>query len=43
LAEDAIHSSSKHGGGQGRLKVSPVPGLGMEIDEAYLKANAAPG
>jgi len=28
---------------QGKMKVSTLPGLGVEIDEAYLKANAAPG
>ena len=28
---------------QGKMKVSTLPGLGVEIDEGYLKANAAPG
>ena len=27
----------------GKMKVSTLPGLGVEIDEGYLKANAAPG
>jgi galactonate dehydratase len=27
----------------GKMKVSTLPGLGVEVDEAYLKANAAPG
>ena len=27
----------------GKMKVSALPGLGVEIDEKYLRANAAPG
>ena len=27
----------------GRMQVSTLPGLGVEIDEKYLRANAAPG
>jgi galactonate dehydratase len=27
----------------GKMKVSTAPGLGVEVDESYLKANAAPG
>jgi galactonate dehydratase len=27
----------------GKMKVSTAPGLGVEVDEAYLKANVAPG
>jgi galactonate dehydratase len=27
----------------GKMKVSAAPGLGVEVDEQYLKANAAPG
>jgi galactonate dehydratase len=27
----------------GKMKISTLPGLGVEIDEKYLKANAAPG
>jgi len=27
----------------GKMKVSALPGLGVEVDEKYLKANAAPG
>jgi galactonate dehydratase len=27
----------------GKMKVSTLPGLGVEVDEKYLKANAAPG
>jgi len=27
----------------GKMKVSTLPGLGVELDEKYLRANAAPG
>jgi L-alanine-DL-glutamate epimerase-like enolase superfamily enzyme len=27
----------------GKMKVSTLPGLGVEVDDKYLKANAAPG
>ncbi|HTC84158.1 MAG TPA: enolase C-terminal domain-like protein, partial [Rhizomicrobium sp.] len=27
----------------GKMRVSNLPGLGVEVDEKYLRANAAPG
>ena len=27
----------------GKMKVSALPGLGVEVDEKYLRANMAPG